>query len=107
MSTPDEPRYGRVAQVTRMNPQLVRIVFGGPGLSGVAGPWALAARPGDLLQLRGPPGPTSPAARPTGTCRRATRARWAWPRQELSLSPYWRRTYTDERWRELKKDWPR
>ena len=27
------------------------------------------------------------------------------PREALSVSPYWRRTYTDERWREIKRDW--
>ena len=30
---------------------------------------------------------------------------WKVPREDLSLSPYWRRTFTDERWREVKKDW--
>jgi NADPH-dependent ferric siderophore reductase len=27
------------------------------------------------------------------------------PRQALSVSPYWRRTFTDERWRSVKRDW--
>lgn len=27
------------------------------------------------------------------------------PREALSVSPYWRRTFTDERWRELKPTW--
>lgn len=27
------------------------------------------------------------------------------PRDALSVSPYWRRTMTDERWREVKRDW--
>lgn len=27
------------------------------------------------------------------------------PREALSVSPYWRRTMTDERWREVKRDW--
>ncbi len=27
------------------------------------------------------------------------------PREALSVSPYWRRTFTDERWREVKRDW--
>ena len=27
------------------------------------------------------------------------------PREALSVSPYWRRTYTDERWRDIKRDW--
>jgi len=27
------------------------------------------------------------------------------PREALSVSPYWRRTLTDEKWREIKKDW--
>lgn len=29
------------------------------------------------------------------------------PRDEMSASPYWRRAYTDERWREVKADWQR
>jgi NADPH-dependent ferric siderophore reductase len=29
------------------------------------------------------------------------------PRERLSVSPYWRRTFTDERWREVKKAWLR
>ena len=29
------------------------------------------------------------------------------PRERLSVSPYWRRTFTDERWREVKSDWLR
>lgn len=29
------------------------------------------------------------------------------PRQRLSVSPYWRRTFTDESWREIKSDWLR
>ena len=27
------------------------------------------------------------------------------PRERLSVSPYWRRTFTDESWREVKKSW--
>lgn len=27
------------------------------------------------------------------------------PREALSVSPYWRRTMSDERWREVKRDW--
>ncbi len=27
------------------------------------------------------------------------------PRQALSVSPYWRRTFTDERWRTVKREW--
>lgn len=27
------------------------------------------------------------------------------PREALSVSPYWRRTMTDERWREVKREW--
>ena len=27
------------------------------------------------------------------------------PRERLSVSPYWRRTFTDESWREVKRDW--
>ena len=27
------------------------------------------------------------------------------PRERLSVSPYWRRTFTDESWRQVKKDW--
>lgn len=27
------------------------------------------------------------------------------PREALSVSPYWRRTLTDEKWREIKRDW--
>ena len=27
------------------------------------------------------------------------------PAEQLSISPYWRRSYTDERWREVKKAW--
>lgn len=27
------------------------------------------------------------------------------PKERLSISPYWRRTYTDEGWREVKRDW--
>ncbi|GGI03564.1 siderophore-interacting protein [Egicoccus halophilus] len=27
------------------------------------------------------------------------------PKADLSCSPYWRRTYTDEAWREVKRDW--
>lgn len=30
---------------------------------------------------------------------------WGVPREDLSLSPYWRRQYTDEQWREVKRDW--
>lgn len=30
---------------------------------------------------------------------------WEVPPEDLSLSPYWRRSYTDERWREVKKAW--
>lgn len=30
---------------------------------------------------------------------------WGVPPEDLSLSPYWRRDYTDERWREVKRDW--
>ncbi|MCW2613485.1 MAG: siderophore interacting protein [Frankiales bacterium] len=30
---------------------------------------------------------------------------WAVPREDLSVSPYWRRTFTDERWREVKAQW--
>ena len=29
------------------------------------------------------------------------------PRERLSVSPYWRRTFTDEGWREVKSDWLR
>lgn len=32
---------------------------------------------------------------------------WRLPREDLSVSPYWRRTFTDESWREVKKDWLR
>ena len=27
------------------------------------------------------------------------------PREQLSISPYWRRDFSDERWREVKADW--
>lgn len=27
------------------------------------------------------------------------------PAEHLSISPYWRRSYTDERWREVKREW--
>jgi NADPH-dependent ferric siderophore reductase len=27
------------------------------------------------------------------------------PREVMSVSPYWRRTYTDESWRQIKRDW--
>ncbi len=27
------------------------------------------------------------------------------PREQTSISPYWRRNFTDERWREVKRDW--
>ncbi len=167
------------------------------GDSGVAGPWAAAARPGDLLQFGGPAGSYTPdpdadwhlmigdssalpaiaatlervpagrtvhvivevenAAeelaldspgdlhvdwlhrdanpgaedlslralekldRPPGrvhafvhgeaVANRALRkhllGEWRLPREDLSVSPYWRRTLTDERWREIKRDWLR
>lgn len=166
------------------------------GDSGVAGPWALAARPGDVLQFRGPSGAYSPdpaaewhlmigdesalpaiaaslAAVPAGVpvhvllevdgpddelplaspgdlhvlwvhrgpdvadgkeplldavvalefppgrvhafvhgeavANRALRTHLlgerGLPREALSVSPYWRRDFTDERWREVKRDW--
>jgi NADPH-dependent ferric siderophore reductase len=30
---------------------------------------------------------------------------WKLPREALSVSPYWRRTFTDESWRTIKRDW--
>lgn len=30
---------------------------------------------------------------------------WRIPREDLSISPYWRRAFTDESWREVKRDW--
>lgn len=39
--------------------------------------------------------------------RRHLLAEWQVPREDLSVSPYWRRTYTDEHWREIKRDWLR
>ncbi len=165
------------------------------GDEGVAGPWAQAARPGDLLQLRGrsggyAPDPTADAhllvgdesalpaiavslaslpagsrafavlevdgsademalpcrgeldlrwvhrdgheddlllravealGRPVGRVHAfvhgeavATRAvrtlvlrEWGLAREDLSCSPYWRRTFTDEAWREVKPAWQR
>lgn len=166
------------------------------GDEGVAGPWALAARPDDLLQLRGPSGDYAPdpdadahllvgdesalpaiavslaalrtgarayavievdgpadelplpcrgdldlrwvhraaepddlgllravlaLGRPSGSLHAfvhgeavATRAvrtlllqDWGVARTDLSCSPYWRRTFTDEAWREVKPAWQR
>jgi len=37
--------------------------------------------------------------------RRHLLADWRIPREDLSVSPYWRRTFTDERWREVKRAW--
>ena len=50
------------------------IDFVNHGSSGVAGPWAAAAQPGDRVELVGPGGAYSPDPTPTGTCSRATRA---------------------------------
>lgn len=165
------------------------------GTSGVAGPWAASALPGDLLQFTGPSGGyvpdpeadwhlmigdgsalpaiaaslahvpaghpvhviaevenpddqiplSSPGAlqvtwlhresnpgaddlalhaldkldRPAGrvhafvhgeaVANRALRAHlltdWQLPRKDLSISPYWRRTFTDEGWRQVKGEW--
>lgn len=167
------------------------------GDTGVAGPWAAGAGPGDLLQLTGPSGSYSPdpdadwhlmigdasalpaiaaslAHIPAGTpvhvlaevggpadeltldspgdlhvtwlyrdanpgaddltvhaldkldrppgrvqafvhgeavvnraLRRHLLADWQLPRETLSVSPYWRRRFTDERWREVKRGWLR
>ena len=167
------------------------------GDAGVAGPWAAAARPGDLLQFTGPAGAYAPHPnadwhlmvgdssalpaiataldrvpagktvhvlaevdgpadelalnspgelhvswlhrdanpgaedlalraldkldRPPGrvhafvhgeaVANRALRkhllAEWRIPREDLSVSPYWRRTLTDERWRAVKREWLR
>lgn len=30
---------------------------------------------------------------------------WKIPREALSVSPYWRRTFTDENWRQIKRGW--
>ena len=30
---------------------------------------------------------------------------WRVPREALSVSPYWRRSFTDERWRQVKQEW--
>ncbi|WRL65744.1 siderophore-interacting protein [Blastococcus brunescens] len=38
------------------------------GDEGLAGPWAAAAQPGDVIQLMGPGGAYAPIRRPTGTC---------------------------------------
>lgn len=165
------------------------------GDTGVAGPWAARARPGDLLQFTGPSGSYSPdpgadwhlmvgdasalpaiaaaiARVPAGTpvhvlvevagpadelpltspgelhlqwlhhdanpgaddlavraldkldrppgrvhafvhgeavvnrdLRRHLLLDWRLPRESLSVSPYWRRRFTDERWREVKREW--
>lgn len=32
-------------------------------------------------------------------------AEWRIPREDLSISPYWRRAFTDESWREVKSAW--
>lgn len=39
--------------------------------------------------------------------RKALLTAWRIPREDLSVSPYWRRTFTDESWREIKNDWLR
>lgn len=170
------------------------VVHGG---AGVAGPWAAAARPGDLLQLKGPSGSYSPdpdadwhlmigdasalpaiaaslaripAGRPVHVLaevggpadelplaspgdlhltwlyrdanpgaddlavhaldkldrppgrvqafvhgeavvnrelRRHLLVDWGLPREALSVSPYWRRRFTDEGWRAVKSSWLR
>lgn len=167
------------------------------GDAGVAGPWAAAARPGDLLQLKGPSGSYSPdpdadwhlmigdasalpaiaaslaripAGRPVHVLaevggpadelpltspgdlhltwlhrdanpgaddlavhaldkldrppgrvqafvhgeavvnrelRRQLLVGWELPREALSVSPYWRRRFTDEGWRAVKSGWLR
>ena len=41
----------------------------------------------------------------TRAVRRHLLGRLAMPHERLSVSPYWRRTFTDESWREVKKDW--
>ena len=177
--------------------RLLTLDFVAHGDTGIAGPWALAARPGDLLQLRGPsgsycPDPTArwhlmigdesavpaiaaslvrvpsgapvhvlaevdgpadelplwspgalevtwlhrdadpgaedlllralheleiPAGRvhafvhgeavATRALRRYLLGEWKIPREALSVSPYWRRDFTDERWRAVKKEWTR
>jgi NADPH-dependent ferric siderophore reductase len=41
----------------------------------------------------------------TRAVRRYLLADLGMPRERLSVSPYWRRTFTDESWREVKRDW--
>lgn len=164
------------------------------GDSGVAGPWAANAQPGDLLQMRGPSGAYSPdpaadwhlmvgdesalpaiavslervpsgvpaicvglvdgpahelelhcpgkleltwlhrdgteeqlaravekldfpsgqvhafvhgEAAETRAVRRHLLGERGMAREAISVSPYWKRTMTDERWREIKRDWLR
>src|SRR3954468_10607328 len=106
------------------------------GDEGVAGPWAAAAKPGDVLQLMGPGGAYSPepdaawhlmvgdlsvlpaigaslqrvphgVASPVRAVRRHLLVERAIAPEALSVSGYWKRQRTDEEWREDKAEWNR
>lgn len=74
------------------------------------------AHPGaDDLALRAldgferPPGRVHAFVHGEAVANRALRKRllgdWAIPRQDVSISPYWRRTFSEESWRAIKKVW--
>lgn len=64
-----------------------------------------------LEKLDRPPGRVHAFVHGEAVANRALRRHllldWQLPRKDLSASPYWRRTYTDEGWREIKKAWLR
>ncbi len=65
----------------------------------VAAVEALALHPGDVQAF------VHGDAVETRAVRRHLLGDLGMPRARLSVSPYWRRTFTDESWREVKKDW--
>lgn len=64
-----------------------------------------------LATLDRPPGRVHAFVHGEAVANRALRrhllGEWKIPREDLSVSPYWHRTYADERWREVKRDWLR
>lgn len=91
--------FGRVERVEWISTSMVR----------VADPGADDLALGALEKLNRPDGRVHAFVHGEAVGNRALRRHllvdWQLPREDLSISPYWRRTYTDERWREIKRCW--